>query len=718
MTHMREVVIIGSDAGGTMTDMLLVDKDGDFVVGKAATTPRDESIGFINSLADAFERWQMDWEKQAKSVLPSVLSVVYSGTGMLNALLTRTGRKVGIIITKGFEDTLLHERGAQIHAGYGYQDKVHKVAHVHNVPLVPKKLIRGVTERVSIVFGEEVIPVYEDEARQATADLLDGGVEGIAILCLCSYLNPAHEKRIAEIAKEVMEEKGREVPLYLSSELMPVWREGSRLNATVLQAYGAEPVRAHLFRIEQKLRDNGYKYPLQIVLADGGVANIRYPALFKACFSGPVGGLLGGRYLSQVMDMPNLVCADMGGTSFDVGLIMGGEPIMLREVEVGRAIVNIPTLVMNSIGAGTGQYVRIDPESKWVDIGPESAGADPGPVCYNMGNETPTVMDCALILGILNPDYYLGGKMKLHKTLAFKAIKEKCADPMAVDPYQFAEGVINLINVRMREHISTVLSVWGYSPADYHLIGYGGAGPMFLAGYTEGLPFKGIFTVPWAAAFSAFGCCAADYLHRYQKSTIVAILPGADEPTKMFMGTLVNSGWEDLERIAVSEMEKEGFRKEDIIMRQIAYVRYMGQLEDVEVISPVSRINTAQDMDKLIDAFEETYSRKYTYAAKYPEAGYHIMELGLHASVPKPKPMLSKHPLRGKAPPMKAFKGEREVYQGGEWKRAKIYEMDLLESRNEVKGLAILEAPATTMLVPEGKRVVVDEYKRYWLKEA
>jgi N-methylhydantoinase A len=335
-----------------------------------------------------------------------------------------------------------------------------------------------------------------------------------------------------------------------------------------------------------------------------------------------------------------------------------------------------------------------------------------------MGNETPTVMDCALILGILNPDYYLGGKMKLHKTLAFKAIKEKCADPMAVDPYRFAEGVINLINVRMREHISTVLSVWGYSPADYHLIGYGGAGPMFLAGYTEGLPFKGIFTVPWAAAFSAFGCCAADYLHRYQKSTIVAILPGADEPTKMFMGTLVNSGWEDLERIAVSEMEKEGFRKEDIIMRQIAYVRYMGQLEDVEVISPVSRINTAQDMDKLIDAFEETYSRKYTYAAKYPEAGYHIMELGLHASVPKPKPVLSKHPLRGKAPPRKAFKGEREVYQGGEWKRAKIYEMDLLESRNEVKGLAILEAPATTMLVPEGKRVVVDEYERYWLKEA
>jgi N-methylhydantoinase A/acetone carboxylase beta subunit len=466
-----------------MTDMLLVDKNGDFVVGKASTTPNDESIGFINSLADAFEQWQIAWTDEAKAVVPGILSAVYSGTTMLNALLTRRGRKVGVIITKGFEDTLLHERGAQIHAGYGYQDKIHKAAHIHNRPLVDRKLIKGVTERIGIFLGEEVIPVYEEEARQATADLLERGVEGIAILCLHSYLNPTHEKRIAEIAREVMREKVREVPLYLSSELMPVWRECSRLNATVLQAFAAEPVREQLFRIEQKLQGNGYRYPLQVVLADGGIANIRYPALFKACFSGPIGGLLGGRYLSQVMDMPNLVCTDMGGTSFDVGLIMGGEPMMLREVEVGRAIVNIPTLVMNSIGAGTGQYVTIEPESKRVNIGPASAGAEPGPVAYNMGNDIPTVMDCVLILGILNPDYYLGGKLKLHRDLAFKAVKERCADPLGIDPYRFAEGVVGLINTRMREHILTVLSVWGFSAADYYLIGYGGAGPMFLSGY-------------------------------------------------------------------------------------------------------------------------------------------------------------------------------------------------------------------------------------------
>jgi N-methylhydantoinase A len=208
----------------------------------------------------------------------------------------------------------------------------------------------------------------------------------------------------------------------------------------------------------------------------------------------------------------------MGGTSFDVGLIMGGKPVMQREVVLNRRFFNIPTLVMDSFGAGTGQYVTLDSLTNRVQIGPESAGADPGPVCYNMGNEIPTVMDCSLILGILNPDNYLGGKLKLHVDLALNAIREKCADPLAVDPYYFAEGVYQLINSNMREHLRAVLLARGFSPADYCLLGYGGAGPMHLAGYSEGLPFKGVVTVPWAAGFSSFGCSAVDVTHRHQKS--------------------------------------------------------------------------------------------------------------------------------------------------------------------------------------------------------
>lgn len=717
MSNERKIVLLGSDAGGTMTDMILVDKTGEFVVGKASTTHKDESIGFINSIRDAFESWDLDFDKEAENYFPDVMAAVYSGTTMLNTLLTRTGSKVGIIITRGFEDTLVHERGGGVHAGYGFQDKMHKVAHVHNEPFVPKKLVRGVTERVSL-FGEQVIPLYEHEVQQAVSELLDHDVEGIAIMFLWSYLNPIHELTAAGIARGVMQARGKQVPLYLSCELVPITREGPRLNALVLQAYGAEPVRHHLQKIEMSLKDIGYKHPLQIMLADGGIANIKYPPLFKACFSGPIGGILGGRYLSQLLRIPNLVCTDMGGTSFDVGLIMGGEPILQREVELGRSVLNIPTLVIDSIGAGTGQYLSIDPESKRVDIGPGSAGSEPGPVCYNTGNSIPTVMDCTLILGILNPDYYLGGKMKLHKDLALQAIKEQCSDPLGVDPYQFAEGVVSLISTRMRDHILTVLSVRGYSPSDYELVGYGGAGPMFLAGYTGGIPFKGVFTVPWAAAFSAFGCTAADYIHRYQKSTLVQIPPQADDMYKGYMSMVINTNWEMLEQNAIREMEAEGFKKEDITFKQVAYVRYTQQLEDVEVISPLARLQTPQDLQKLLAAFEEVYSRKYAHAAKFPEVGYQIFELGLIALVPKLKPKLRRYPLEGKTPNPKAFKGEREVYVKGIWKKARVYEMDLLGSGNEVEGLAVIEASATTMPVPEGHKVVVDEYKRFWLKEA
>ncbi len=713
----REDIYIGSDSGGTMTDTFVLGRDGNFVVGKASTTPRDESVGYWESLKDAFEYWKIDLDKDAQEVIPSVQVAVYSGTTMLNTLLTRTGPKVGLIITRGHEHTLLHERGAQIHAGYGYADKVHKVAHAHNEPMVPLKLIRGVTERTSSE-GALIIPLYEGEVREAVKELLREKVTGIGILFLYSYINPAHEKRAAEIAREVMKEAGSEVPLFLSYELAPIMRELPRLNCVILQAVGAEPVKNQLLRIENKLKEKGLRYPLQIVLADGSIANIRYPELYRACFSGPVGGLLGTRYLSQELDMPYIINTDLGGTSFDVGLIMGGESVLLRETETGRTLLNIPTLYMDSIGAGAGMYVQVNPESKRVDIGPESAGADPGPVFYKMGNEIPTIIDCCLILGIVNPDYYLGGKVKVHKDLSLKAIKEKCADVLGIDPYQFAEMIVALTNTRMREHIKSSVTIRGYSLADYYLISFGGAGPLFMAGYTEGLPLKGVFTVPWAAAFSAFGCTVADFVHRYQRSCLAEIPPDASPETKVRTGEVFNAIWGELEEKAVREIAEEGFGRDEIRFEQIAFIRYGGQLEDIEVSSPVSRIKTPADMDKLLGAFEDKYSRLYGHGVKYPEAGFQMSEVALRASLPKPKPKMMKYPLAGKTPPAEAFKGEREVYVKGKWKKWKLYEMDLLQAGNEVEGPAVIEAPATTLPLPEGRRVVVDEYKRFWLREA
>ncbi len=715
MKSEKKVQIIASDAGGTMTDMIVVDGEGNFTIGKASTTPEDQSLGFHESLCDAFEHWDIDFDKEVGNILPRVEAVVYCGTAMMNVLLTATGRKVGVITQRGDEDVFIHERSRQTWAGYAYQDLLHHVTHHHNRPLVPRRLVKGVTGRIDM-FSMEAIPLYEHEVERSVEELLDGGVDAIAVCLWYSWMNPAHELRVAEIADGVMQRGARRVPVYLSHQLCPIIREQPRLNTLVLHAYAAEPGREQLFNIERWLQDNGYRYPLQIVLAHGGVTNIRYPRIYEACFSGPIGGLLGARYLAQEMGIGNWVCSDMGGTSFDVGLIMSGEPVMVREVVINRRIFNIPTLLMDSIGAGTGMYVTIDPITRRITIGPESAGADPGPVSYDMGNEVPTVMDCCLIMGILNPDNYLGGKLKLNKEKALKAIKEKCADVLGVDPYYLAEGVYKLINSTMKEHIRAVLYARGFSPADYCLLSYGGAGPMHVAGYSKGLPFKGVATMPWAAAFSSFGCAAVDISHRYQKSTAVVIQAGADDNWKLMMGQMMlNPGWEELESLARAEFAKEGLPWEQAEVRQIAYVRYGSQMDDIEVPSPVSRINSAADMDKLIAAFEDLYEKVYAGVAKHPQAGYQIMELGLTATVPKVKPKLVKRPLEEKAPPAEAVKGEREVYFEGRWHKALIYDMDSIRPGNEVEGIAVVEAPATTLFIPPRRRARMDEWSLIWL---
>jgi acetone carboxylase, beta subunit len=712
----RQVQIIASDAGGTMTDMIVVDSDGDFAIGKAATTPQNQALGFYESLVDAFEYWGTNFRKKADTILPNVKAVVYSGTATLNVLLTETGQKVGVITQRGDEDIFLHERSRQTWAGYAYQDLLHHVTHRHTIPLVPRRLVKGVNGRIDM-FGQEAIPLYEEEVKKCIEELLDGNVEAIAVCLWYCYLNPVHELRVAEIAKEVMKKRGHQIPVHMSHQIAPIMREQSRLNTVVLHAYAVEPAREQLFRIERMLQDSGYNHPLQIILSHGGLSNIRYPRLHEACFSGPIGGLLGARYLAEETGIGgNWLCSDMGGTSFDVGLLRGGEPIVEREVTITRRLFNIPTLVMDSIGAGTGMYVTIDPITRRITIGPDSAGAKPGPVCYDAGNKVPTVMDCCLIMGILNPDNYLGGKLKLNKELALQAIKEQCADVLGVDPYYLAEGVYRLINSSMREHLRTVLLTRGFSPSDYNLLSYGGAGPMHLAGYAEGLAFKGVVTAPWAAAFSAFGCAAIDINHRYQKSINGFVPYQADDNWKVMMGQMMlNAGWEELEKQAEADLSAEGLSWELARVQQVAYVRYGGQMEDLEVPSPVSRINTAEDMDKLIVAFEELYERVYAGVAKYTQAGYQMMEVGLTVTIPKIKPKLVRRPLGPQKPSPDASKEGRKVYINGKWHKAAIYNMDKLKPGNMIRGTAVIEAPATTLFVPPGKQVRMDEWSLLWL---
>ncbi len=707
--------LVASDAGGTMTDVIVVDQDGRFVIGKAPTTRHDESIGYIESLDDALHYWGLDLEKNGREVLGNTETVIYAGTAMLNSLINRDGLKTGLLVTRGFEDVIVQGRGRQTFIGADWPEVTHMQYRKHGVPLVPRSLTRGVTERVDM-FGKAVVPIYEQEVHQAVRELLDQGIESLAIVFLFSFTNPAHEARAREIAVEAIAKTGRTIPVVISSEVAPVQREISRANATVIQAYAAEPARKVFLTVEGKLAAHGYDRSLKTVLCYGGVTNIRYPRLFETVMSGPVGGLMGGHYLGQKLGIENMVCSDMGGTSFDAGCITAGILPIDREPAFMQMFVNVPMLDIRSIGAGTGTYIRIDPHTKRIKLGPDSAGGSPGPVFQETGNETPTICDCDLLLGVINPDYYLGGRVKVNQEKSLRIFEEKVARPLGLDPYVAAEQCVNLVNVMMREHLVRSLML-GYDLRDYVLLGYGGAGPMHLVGYAGDFPWKGIATAPHAAAFSAWGGACMDYAHRRHKSVSAMIAPQSTPgATRLDAARIIGGAWRELEADLLGELLREGFRRDQISLRHLAYMKYYGQLEDVEVESPVPALQSEGDVDRLITRFEEIFAKMFTLAGKPPAPTYLVTEVGLIAEVQTLKPAIVKHELEDKKPRKQAQKGTRKLFHGGKWSEAKLYEMEELRPGNVIDGLAVVEAPNTTFFLPARCRARIDEHGIYWIE--
>ncbi len=704
-------IVLGIDAGGTMTDTFIVDETGEFTVGKAATTPHDESVGFLESAADAASYWKTDH----MSVYPQLEVALYSGTTMLNALLTRRGKKLGLVTTKGFEDDILMGRGMQSWTGYSYSDRIHAVTHVHPAPLMERRHVYGVTERVDM-SGDAVIPMYEHEVKAAAEGLIADGVEAIVVHFLYSYLNTSHEQRAGEIIEEALARSGRKIPVYLGSSLRPVIRENSRLNAALIEAFAVGPVREQLHKVEDAVQSRGYRYSLQTLLAYGGLCNIRYPRLHETLISGPVGGVMGAKYISALTGMENIIVTDLGGTSFDIGTITRGYVPVDAEPVMARFKMNLPTLAMESIGAGAGSYVTVDPVTKKVQVGPASAGSTPGPVCFDKGGKIVTITDCDLLLGYLNPAYFLGGKQKLNKQLALDALKEQVTNLIGVDVYTGAEAIVRMTEREARDAIRAVASARGLDTTQYYLFGYGGAGPLHVAGYSEGLDFKGVLTFHFAAAFSAFGATTADYEHRYSRSVPLALPAGSDRSAKLAVAEAINKTWEDMEKAARAEMTMEIARGEKIKFAHLAMIRYGGQLSDLEVVSALPRLRTDRDVDRLIADWEELYSKINSRVARYEQAGYQIFELGLLASVEKVKPRIVKQPKAGARPDKKASKGTRNIFWKGRWAPASLWEMELLSPGNRIEGPAVIEHPATTLVVPPGKRVEIDEFNFFWLK--
>jgi acetone carboxylase beta subunit len=704
---------MGIDAGGTMTDTFFVRADGEFVVGKAQSNPEDESLAISQSSVDALAQWG----RSIEDVYPEMVTCVYSGTAMLNRVVQRKGLTVGLMVNKGLEDFHRMGRAIQSYLGYAFEDRIHLNTHRYDEPLVPIERTRGVTERTDSQ-GEIAIPLREAEVKQAAAELIDLGVEAIAISLLHSHKNGASERRVRDLCKAVAAEKGKpDLPIFASVDYYPVRKESHRTNTTILEAYAAEPSRKTLTKISDRMKGQGAAYDLRVMATHGGTISWKAKELARTMVSGPVGGVIGAKFLGELLGYDNIACSDIGGTSFDMALITKGSFAIVADPDMARLVLSLPLVAMDSVGAGAGSFVRLDPHTGAIKLGPDSAGYRVG-VCWpESGLDTVSVTDCHVVLGYLNPNNFLGGDIKLDVERAHAAIKEQIADPLGLSVEEAAAGVIELLDLSLRDYLRATISAKGYSPTDFVCFSYGGAGPVHTYGYTEGLGFKDVIVPAWAAGFSAFGCATADFEYRYDKSVDVAIPNGSPDPFKVAAVKTLQEAWNELAAKVIEEFKINGFDASEVTLRPGYRMQYMGQLNDLEIDSPISAAATADDWDKLVEAFDETYARVYASAARSPELGFSVTGAIMRGVVATQKPHLPKEPLSGPDAPEEALIGRRPFFRHNHWVHADIYQMETLKAGNRIVGPAIIESPATTFVVPDGFATWLDEHRLFHLEE-
>src|SRR5919106_4645290 len=646
----RDPRVLAIDAGGTMTDTFIVDSDGAFVVGKAQTTPEDESAGFMESARDALGQW----DQGPDDAFPRIVSGIYGGTAMLNRLLSRQGRRIGAIVSAGQEDYLRLERGIQTFLGYSYADRLHVATHHHNAPLVPRERMLGVRGRID-VFGEEVLPLREEDVREAASALLDAEVEGICVSLLFSYRNAEHELRVQEIVEEEKAARSLngEVPLFLSSELYPMRRDLPRLNSTLIEAYAAEPSRGSLEAVRSRTKQAGAGFELRVMASHGGTISIEAKELARTLVSGPIGGVVGGQALADRMRLPNVLCTDIGGTSFDIALITDGRYDITPTPDIARFMLNMPLVRIDSVGAGTGSIVRVNPNSNRPELGPDSAGSRIG-VCWpEGGTEGVSITDLDLVLGRINPDYFLGGDIKLDPERARREVSRQVAEPLGLTVEDAAAGVIELFEQTLKnEAVGRILGK-GYSPADYALLCYGGGGPLHVAGYTDGVAYKDVLVPAWAAGFSAYGCACADFEYRYDQTIDYPIQPAQDEMERAGIAMMITGAWLGLQDRVAEEFAKSGVERESIRFTHIVRMQYYGQLNDIEIVSPHMELEDETHLADLIDAFEEAYAKVYARSARSPELGYLVTHAIVTGRTEVEKPALPELEGVGGAPERK-----------------------------------------------------------------
>lgn len=687
--------IVATDVGGTCTDTIVVAQGEPFFIGKALSTPPHFANGVLDSIAIAADQMGLSIEALfAQSYL-----FVHGSTVIDNTLLTRGGSPTGLITTAGFEDTILVTRGAYGRWSGLPEDRIkHPVATDRPAPLIAPDAIRGVRERTDYK-GEVLLPLDEAETERAVRELLkDEKAEAIAISFLWSFYNDENERKARDIVRRV----APDAYVTLSSAIAPVPGEYERSSTAVINAYAGKITNQYVTNLKTLLGERGYDGPLMVMQGYGGLlpsdeAADRAVGMIEC---GPAAGVIGAKALGDLMADRDVIAADMGGTTFKVGVIQGGEIEYAREPLVDRYHYIAPKIEVVSIGAGGGSIISIDPRTNVPRVGPRSAGADPGPVCYGRGGTEVTLTDVFTLVGYMEPSTFLGGAMTLDIDGARKAFEAQISKPLDMSVEEAAFGIFRVASAQITDLIHEITVERGLDPRDYVLHAFGGSCPILASSFAEELNVKRII-VPYTASVNcAFGLVSADIVHEYSVTTT---LPFDTDPEA------INKLYAPLVETARKQLASEGFAGSDMALEWSVDLRYARQVHEVTTPVRGKKPLDAAALQALIDDFEALYERKYGKGSAYREAGIEMTMFRLSASGRLDRPEIKPLPLEG-ADADHARIGRRAIFVDARdgMAEADIFDFDKVRPGNRIAGPAVIHTPITTIVVQDRQHAHMD----------
>jgi N-methylhydantoinase A len=665
---------LACDVGGTFTDVVVLDNStGEVSFAKAPTMPAQPAKGLANAIA------------KSRASLPSVEAFFHGTTLGINTVLEGKGAKTGFITTKGFRDIFEIAR---------MWWPLYQLHYDKPPALVPRFLCKEITERVDAT-GLEVEPLAEDEIRRAATELVNEGVEAIAVCLINAYAQPEHEKRVGEIIRSAF----RNVAVTLSHEVSREYREYERASTTVFDAMIRKRMAEYLDELDRSLGKGGFRGGLLVTRCDGGVMSAAEAKLqpVRTLLSGPASGVMGCVQMSRWHRIPNLIGIDMGGTSFEASITLNGEAVTSPRTELHGFPLLMPVVELATIGAGGGSIAWIDGGGA-LNVGPQSAGADPGPICYGAGGKEPTVTDAAVVSGLLNPSKFLGGDMQLNVQAAHSGIKEKIADRLNIPVAEAATGIMAVSQAKMAATLEEITIKKGLDPRQFVLLAYGGGGPLVACALADQLSIPKVLVPVSPGTFSAWGALSLDVVHDFSAVAVGQLSTlRPDQLAKTFS---------QLSEEAQEVLGREGVPRERHSLLLSIDMRYEGQEHVLSV--PVDRALAAQfDPVKLRAMFDARHLATYGYTTKdeVEVTTYRVRAVG---SLSKPE---RKHVESARQGVESARIGRRKVRHpgnAGEYEYT-IYDRGLLRAGHKLRGPAIIEEMSSTTVVPANRELVVDE---------